>query len=593
MVQQVKREYKLLWSLDVLAAVLRYRLLDFIKESAYYALQMDESTDIANHATLLVYVRYVWEGDLEEQFLCSRDLPTTTTAEDIFSTVDLYLGSLGLSWENCVGITTDGAASMTGKHSGVVKRILERASNATWNHCFLHGEALASKNMAPVLDEMLKEVVKVVKHIKRSAKTSPCFKNLCKDLGSEHVQLLYHSEIRWLSRGKVLARFYELKTEIAVFLSENNSPYADLFNDEIWLARVAYLADVFEHLNTLNVSMRGRGHNIFEQSDKVAAFKKKIELWTKHVNKDRLDMFPNTCNETQQLDIAGKIVLKKTITEHLSKLQVRFNDYFPEKHEDDPWIRDPFGIDMESVTLPSNEENQLVELSCAKTLKKKFSEVSLSQFWCREALSEYPSLATRAIKTIQPFSTTYLCESGFSSLVQLKSKKRNRLNIERDLRVALSTITPDFETLIRRLKLKSTGQQLSRIDFAYPCTWCFSPPEWVCDEEYLGFPATMWGLGVLLFHLICGHLPFNNEDEIVYRKMDFAPGLSEAIWMSTVVLRLVKKHVQEMLKAMDLHPGLLLSFVSSNPEAVACTKELDLLYTEKCTASMCSSIKTH
>ncbi|XP_058265122.1 protein FAM200A-like [Hemibagrus wyckioides] len=176
--------------------------------------------------------------------------------------------------------------------------------------------------------------------------------------------------------------------------------------------------------------MQGRGHNIFEQSDKVAAFKKKIELWTKHVNKDRLDMFPNTCNETQQLDIAGKIVLKKTITEHLSKLQVRFNDYFPEKHGDDSWIRDPFGIDMESVTLPSTEENQPVELSSDKTLKKKFSEVSLSQFWCREALSEYPSL-------------------GFSSLVQLKSKKRNRLNIEHDVRVALSTVTPDFETLIR------------------------------------------------------------------------------------------------------------------------------------------------
>ncbi|KAL1277291.1 hypothetical protein QQF64_023964 [Cirrhinus molitorella] len=246
-----------------------------IQKSAYYALQMDESTDIANHATLLVYVRYVWEGDLEEQILCSRDLPTTTTAEDIFSTVDLYLGSLGLSWQNCVGITTDGAASMTGKHSGVVKRILERASNATWNHCFLHREALAAKKY------------------------------------------------------------------------------------------------------------------------------------------------------------------------------VRFNDYFPEKHDDDPWISDPFGIDVESVTLPSNEENQLVELSCDKTLKKKFSEVSLSQFWCREVLSEYPSLATRAIKSILPFSTTYLCESGFSSLVQLKSKQRNRLDIEHDLRVALSTITPDFETLIR------------------------------------------------------------------------------------------------------------------------------------------------
>lgn len=63
-------------------------------------------------------------------------------------------------------------------------------------------------------------------------------------------------------------------------------------------------------------------------------------------------------------------------------------------------------------------------------------------------ISEYPFFATHAIKIILPFSTTYLCKSGFSALVQLKSTQMNRLDIEHDLRVALSTITPDFETLL-------------------------------------------------------------------------------------------------------------------------------------------------
>ncbi|XP_026796138.1 lactosylceramide alpha-2,3-sialyltransferase isoform X4 [Pangasianodon hypophthalmus] len=45
-----------------------------------------------------------------------------------------------------------------------------------------------------------------------------------------------------------------------------------------------------------------------------------------------------------------------------------------EKHGDDHWIRNPFGIDMESITLPSNEENPLVEPSCDQMPKKKFSE---------------------------------------------------------------------------------------------------------------------------------------------------------------------------------------------------------------------------
>ena len=36
--------------------------------------QMHESTDIANHAHLLVYVKQVWDGDLQEHFRCSKEI---------------------------------------------------------------------------------------------------------------------------------------------------------------------------------------------------------------------------------------------------------------------------------------------------------------------------------------------------------------------------------------------------------------------------------------------------------------------------------------------------------------------------------------
>ena len=53
------------------------------------------------------------------------------------------------------------------------------------------------------------------------------------------------------------------------------------------------------------------------------------------------------------------------------------------------------------------------------------------------------------------FSTTYLCESGFSTWVLLRVKQRNRLDT--DLRVALSTIPPDCETY----QEKSTSPTIS------------------------------------------------------------------------------------------------------------------------------------
>lgn len=54
-----------------------------IKPSGHFSLQMDEPTDIKTKAVLL-YVRHVCDGNLQEQLLCTRELLTTTTAEDIF-----------------------------------------------------------------------------------------------------------------------------------------------------------------------------------------------------------------------------------------------------------------------------------------------------------------------------------------------------------------------------------------------------------------------------------------------------------------------------------------------------------------------------
>ena len=68
-------------------------------------------------------------------------------------------------------------------------------------------------------------------------------------IGSEHVHLLYYSETRWLYRGNVLRRVYELQSEISVLLKEKNHKLAGIFNNIEWLSRLCYLVDVFEHLN--------------------------------------------------------------------------------------------------------------------------------------------------------------------------------------------------------------------------------------------------------------------------------------------------------------------------------------------------------
>ena len=82
-------------------------------------------------------------------------------------------------------------------------------------HCFLHREVLFSKITQNDLNEVLSQVIEMVNFIK----TRPIlrvFELLCKDMDSPYVRLLLHTEIRWLSKGKVISRVIELQKELLI-----------------------------------------------------------------------------------------------------------------------------------------------------------------------------------------------------------------------------------------------------------------------------------------------------------------------------------------------------------------------------------------
>lgn len=132
--------------IEEMASNVNDQLIARIKASRFFsALQLDESTDIANLANLLSYVRYEHNGEKEEDFLFCKCLPTRTTAEALFDMLNSFITEHGIDWSKCVGISTDGAAAMLGRHSGLVKRVQAVAPQTKSIHCSIHREALAAK----------------------------------------------------------------------------------------------------------------------------------------------------------------------------------------------------------------------------------------------------------------------------------------------------------------------------------------------------------------------------------------------------------------------------------------------------------------
>jgi hypothetical protein len=158
-------------------------------------------------------------------------------------------------------------------------------------HSIIHREALASRDLEPKLHSVLHEAVKVVNFVKARPLNSLLFAVLCEEMQADHKPLLLHSEVRWLSRGKVLKRSVKLKEEICRFLQDSGSPLYQHFLDGKWLALLSYLSDIFDKLNGLNPSLQSPNATVFQLFDKVSAFMKKTMIWKGLCESDTIEMF--------------------------------------------------------------------------------------------------------------------------------------------------------------------------------------------------------------------------------------------------------------------------------------------------------------
>ena len=105
------------------------------------------------------------------------------------------------------------------------------------------------------------------------------------------------------------------------------------------------------------------------------------------------------------------------------------------------WVVIPFQADTNNAD--PNLVEELIDLQNDFEGEVLFQQIGYKAFWPKEQV-KYPHFWGKIKLLLLAFPSSYLAQKGFSSVLQLLTKQRNRLQIRKrgDLRLFLSNIEP-------------------------------------------------------------------------------------------------------------------------------------------------------
>ncbi|KAG8235115.1 hypothetical protein J437_LFUL014378 [Ladona fulva] len=378
----------------------------------------------------------------KEDLLAVIPISDGTQAKDIYQAFKNYVSDSCFPLQKLVSITTDGSPSMIDSESGFISFCKKDADfpNFFSYHCIIQQHALFTDVIH--FDHIIKIFMNVVKSLHFSTLQNRLFKTLLDECEEDFSMMMLYSGVRLLEKGKVLQEFYDLLPDIMKYL-DSKDEHCDELSDPLWQLNLAFLADVSAKICNLNFELQEKGKSLSQMIGSVNAFKSKLNLWIAQIKRNVFSHFP--CIEKMMQSNSGfdLSIYCKDLEEIKKSFEVRFAD-FNSIQSTATFLLNPF-VETDISEMSAQVANSNLQL------KARSSE---RDFWNMVEKEKYPLLKETFQRINACFGSTYMCESGFSTLELLNCRSAFNMNdtqIQNCMRLAISPYIPEFEKFVENM----------------------------------------------------------------------------------------------------------------------------------------------
>ena len=460
----------------VLSDQIEKSLLKNITDSPYIGLMLDETCDITVEKKLVIYCRYIKEGQVYTAYVGNKRV-TDCTAEGLKVALCDFLQSSGIltedDYSSLMGLGTDGAAVMVGCRGGLGVKLKEKNNMLIQVHCIAHRLNLAASQASsgiPYMQDYHRYIQLLYRFFSDSQVRYDKLRELQTLLHGEVKQVPEGTSVRWLSVESAVKMIFGHFDAIVLALEDDKDKTGKaaglwkFFTTSVCLLVTALLIDVLTCIGILSLTFQKDSVNlssIRHNVDSAISTFRTMRNGSETVNTVLQELGNNDGSEVKYKDITIKhnqnltrqfeSVRGSFLDKLIENLETRFPEnelhilecfdkvFNPKRYPDNNLLA--YGRDQLNTLCDHYSNLVTVERCKGQFLQFKHFVVSHKQDYgdfekftkliLTDYADVYPDLVLLAsIALVIPVSSAP-CERGFSQQNILKSKLRNRLNPDR------------------------------------------------------------------------------------------------------------------------------------------------------------------